>query len=166
MRTILDFFTNNSFVIAGLISAIASILVGLLPFVRSFLVNRIQSQIKEKPIITYRERLNNTLEALKKNSLEMEKATEEINSIMKEKLTTIDKLEDKLVELSGKETELTSKIEQLQNTPVEVLNHFEKMLEKANKRSAYRDYILFCLGAVISAIVTIIVTIILKKYGY
>ena len=85
---------------------------------------------------------------------------------MKEKQTTIDNLEGKLVELSGKETELTSKIELLQNIPVEVLSHFEKILQKGDKRSAYRDYILFCLGAVVSAIITVIVTVGLKKYGY
>lgn len=110
----------------------------------------------------YRERISRTLEALKKASNEMETATAEFNSIMREKQATIDELESKLSDLSAKESELSSKIETLQKVPIEALTHFEKILYKGDKRSAYRDYILFGAGVIMS----LIVTIILRKFGY
>jgi len=92
----------------------------------------------------------------------MENATLEFNAIMKDKQETIEGLENKLTYLSSKETELVSKIERLQKVPIEALSYFEKMLNKGDRRNAYRDYILFGIGVIVS----VIVTIILKKNGY
>lgn len=112
--------------------------------------------------IPYAERINRTLESLKKASDEMTSATHEFNDIMNEKQATISLLENKLTELSGKENELKTKIETLQQVPIEALSYFEGVLNRDGKRSAYRDYILFGAGVIVS----IIVTIVLKKLGY
>ena len=125
-------------------------------------LSKILSIKPDEPKIPYRERISRTLEALKKASDEIDTANAEFNSIMKDKQATIDGLEGKLMELSSKETELTSKIETLQKVPIEALTYFENILNRGEKRSKYRDYILFGIGVVVS----VIVTIILKKFGY
>ena len=126
------------------------------------LLSKLLSVELNDSVPSYRDRITRTLDSLKKASEEMETATFEFNSIMKEKQSTIDELESKLTGLSTKETELTSKIETLQKVPLEALTHFENILNKGDKRSAYRDYILFGTGVVVS----VIVTIVLKKIGY
>ena len=165
-------------VLAGIIALLAG---GVLPLINKIIKpNLLKEKIKnpnskyvdliakilsielEEPSTTYRERITRTLEALKKASDEMEVATLEFNSIMQEKQATIDELEGKLTILSSQETELTSKIETLQKVPIEALAHFENILSKGDKRSAYRDYFLFGIGVVVS----VIVTILLKKFGY
>lgn len=170
-----EIFTN---VFAGIISLFAG---AALPLIKKILIPYLEGEYAKnptskfnvfmagafsikpiEPIPTYRERISITLDALKKASDEMETATLEFNSIMKEKQSTIDELEAKLTDLSDKETELTSKIETLKKVPIEALAHFESILSKGDKRSAYRDYILFGTGVLVS----IIVTILLKRFGY
>ena len=141
-----------------ILSGIISILTGAIAIFARQKLSR-QEEKRNNPI-SYRERITKTLDTLKKASEEMEIATVEFNSIMKEKQSTIDDLEGKLSVLSSKETELTSRIETLQNVPIEVLKHFEEILNRGNKRSAYRDYLLFGAGVVVS----IIVAIILKQF--
>jgi len=165
-------------VVAGLISLLAG---AILPLIRKVITPYLNKEKKTNPnskfadffakifsieveeqVPSYRDQITRTLEALKKASNEMETATAEFNTIMKEKQATIDELESKLSDLSSKESELSSKIETLQKVPIEALTHFEKILSKGDKRSAYRDYILFGTGVIVS----VIVTIILKKIGY
>jgi hypothetical protein len=79
---------------------------------------------------------------------------------MKEKEKNIDLLEKRLSELSTEEISLKTKVETLQKVPLEAITHFEEIMNKGDKRSAYRDYLLFIMGAILS----IIVTLILKFY--
>ena len=58
--------------------------------------------------------------------------------------------------------ELKKKVEALQNVPLPAVSEFEKLMSKGDKRSAFRDYTLFISGVIVS----IIVTIFLKKFGY
>lgn len=161
-------------ILAGIISLVAGAFLPLMAKIlkpvlqkekkinpNSKLVERIAQifSIKLGEPISYLERTTKTLDSLKKASEEMEIATFEFNSIMKEKQATVDFLEGKLSVLSLKETELRDKINTLQNVPIEAMKHFEEMLNKGNKRSAYRDYLLFGAGVVVSVIVGIILNL-------
>ncbi|MGF7041045.1 hypothetical protein [Mucilaginibacter lappiensis] len=119
-------------------------------------------ELKDPVIIPYADRINKTLESLRKASDEMAIATNEFNDIMNEKQGTIAVLEKKLSELSDKELEMKTKIETLQKVPIEALAYFEGILVKGDKRNAYRDYILFGAGVIVS----VAITIVLKKMGY
>ncbi len=105
---------------------------------------------------TYKERLEHTLTVLKNAFSEVDKATVEFTQLMKEKEKNIDLIEARLSELSTEEKHLKNKVETLQQVPLEALSHFEEILNKGDKRSAVRDYMLFISGIVVSVIVTLI----------
>jgi septal ring factor EnvC (AmiA/AmiB activator) len=109
---------------------------------------------------TYKQRLDETLKILKNAFNEVDKATVEFTELMKEKEKNMDILEKRLTELSSEEHNLKSKVATLQQVPLEAIKHFEEILNKGDKRSASRDYILFISGIVVS----VIITIILKLY--
>lgn len=112
----------------------------------------------EKPK-SYKLRLEETLSTLNKAFKEVDKATEEFTILMKEKEQTIDILEKKLTELSKEEAEIKERVDTLQKVPLEAISHFEEIINKGDKRSALRDYLLFVSGIVVSVIVTIILKV-------
>lgn len=105
---------------------------------------------------TYKVRLEETLTVLKSAFAEVDKATIEFTELMKEKEKSIDILEKRLSDLSNEEITLKSKVETLQKVPIEALTHFEEILSKGDKRSAFRDYLLFFSGIIASVIVTLV----------
>jgi hypothetical protein len=114
--------------------------------------------LEDQPV-SYQDRIMGALEALKKASVEMSKANAEVNEIMSEKQRTLGELEKKLLFLSAEENKLSTKIEALQNVPLEAVQHFEDILSRGEKRSAYRDYILFGTGVVVSVVVSIVLKV-------
>lgn len=126
------------------------------PF-NKFLSKFFEIDINEK---SYKQRFSETILTLDKAFSEVEKATNEFNQLMKEKERGIDFLEKRLEILSGEEQQLKEKVETLQRVPIEAIPYFEEMMSRGEKRSAYRDYILFVSGIAVS----IIITLILKFY--
>lgn len=157
--------------IAGLV---ASLIGGLLPLMKKVVenylkhssksektskLNEVLSKVFDVPVDesrTYKERLDNTLTVLKNAFSEVDKATVEFTQLMKEKEKNIDLIEARLAELSTEEKKLKNKVETLQQVPLEALSHFEEILNKGDKRSALRDYLLFISGIVVSVIATLI----------
>ncbi|CAM4400289.1 hypothetical protein [Flavobacterium terrigena] len=162
-------------IIAGLI---ATLLGGILPILRTIAKEFLESSIKKGQIgktqefiaklfdieineqKSYKQRLEDTLSVLKNAFVEVDKATVEFSELMKEKEKNIDAIEKRLAELSNEEINLKTKVETLQKVPLEALTHFEAILNKGDKRSALRDYLLFISGIIAS----VIVTLILKYY--
>ncbi|KQS89189.1 hypothetical protein [Chryseobacterium sp. Leaf394] len=122
-----------------------------------FLSKFFEVEINEK---SYKQRFSETISTLDKAFLEVEKATNEFNELMKEKQRGIEFLEQRLETLSGEEQQLKEKVETLQKVPIEAVPYFEEMMSRGEKRSEYRDYILFVSGITVS----IIITLILKFY--
>jgi hypothetical protein len=58
--------------------------------------------------------------------------------------------------LESREREMKERIETLQKTPIAVAEHFAKLLEPAERRSARRDFILFGAGVVVSTVIALI----------
>lgn len=158
-------------IIATLISAL---LGGLLPLTKTLAKKYIANSVKEgkngkteeyiaklfdleiNETKTYKQRLEDTLTVLKSAFAEVDKATIEFTDLMKEKEKNIDELEQRLSKLSTEESSLKNKVETLQKVPLEALDHFEAILNKGDKRSALRDYLLFISGIIASVIVTLI----------
>ena len=82
---------------------------------------------------SYKQRLTKTIDLLKNAFSEVDRATIEFTTLMKEKEKNIDLLETRLSELSTEETNLKSKVETLQKVPIEALTHFEAILNKGDK---------------------------------
>jgi hypothetical protein len=98
------------------------------------------------------------LERQKKSTKHLEK----IASVSKERVDTVSRLERQLEELSIREKQTKERIDALQKVPLEAIQHLEKVLEKGDRRSAWRDYMLFGLGVVVSTLIAII----LKFIGF
>lgn len=157
-------------IIAGIISSLLGI---LFPLSREIVVKHLSHstvseenkfdvllrkifKIEKKETKSYRERLSETLDILKNAFSEVDKATVEFTELMKEKEKNIAIIEDRLAQLSTEEADLKSRVETLQKVPIEAVTYFESMLNKGDKRSAYRDYTLFISGIVVSVCVTLI----------
>lgn len=108
---------------------------------------------KNKP---FKERLSESLSTLKNATEEIDGVIEEISKISKEKQQTIEKLETTLSELETRENDLKEKISTMEKVPVESLKHFEEILNKGNKRSATRDYVIFVSGIILTTIIAIL----------
>ena len=108
---------------------------------------------KNKP---FKERLSESLDTLKNATEEIDGVIEEISKISKEKQQTIEKLETTLSELETRENDLKEKISTMEKVPVESLKHFEEILNKGNKRSATRDYVIFVSGIILTTIIAIL----------
>ena len=80
----------------------------------------------------------------------------ELATVAGERETAVKGLEDQLASLSQREQELQARIDQLQNVPLPVAEHFAKLTSAGEKRSAMRDYILFALGVFVSTAISIV----------
>jgi hypothetical protein len=81
---------------------------------------------------------------------------DDIGHYTEERQSTVMKLEDDLHALSQREQELKERIEGLQKVPLPAAEYFARLVEKTEKKSATRDYVLFLLRVVVSGIVVVI----------
>jgi hypothetical protein len=73
----------------------------------------------------------------------------------------VTELENQLGALTEEEGKLRERIQNLQQVPLAAAQYFASLVDKGEKSSALRDYILFFSGVVVSAIITVI----LKHFG-
>jgi hypothetical protein len=96
-------------------------------------------------------------------------ASEKIDAIVKQiqeytegREQAVAKLESQLGLLSQQEQELKQRIQGLQNVPLPAAEYFAQLVNKGERRSALRDYVLFLLGVLVSAGVGVL----LRKLGW
>lgn len=111
---------------------------------------------------TYRERLDELHASLAKATQEVDAIVSEMTDVTLRRESAVAKLEKQVGELELREQELTLRIENLENVPIAVAEHFAQLTNEGEKRSARRDYRLFVVGV----IVTTITGIILKLIGW
>jgi hypothetical protein len=99
---------------------------------------------------------------LEKTSAEMDRIVREIEAFTLDRKASMARIEQDLGKLSQREEELKQKIVTLEKVPLPAVEAFGKILREGEKKSAYRDYLLF-LGGVVASV---IVAIVLKKLGY
>lgn len=146
----------------AIIGVIASILANVLHDQIAVFKNKLLGSKEKTEESNYSRRINELLQTLKASSNEIDNVFLEISTLSKDKEGSIQELEKTVQTLSQRENELKTKIETMEKVPIEAIRHFEEVLNKGDKRSAYRDYLLFFLGIVFS----IIISIILKSLGY
>jgi cell division protein FtsB len=115
--------------------------------------------IQEKPKKPYGERLSELTASLTKASSEVDSILSELAQVARNRESAVQKLETDLQTLESREKELKEQIEALENTPLPVAEHFAKLLETGERRSAKRDYILFGAGVVATTIIAIIIQV-------
>ena len=99
---------------------------------------------------------------LSKTSAEMDRIIAEIREFTESRQAAVIKLESDLGRLAQQEQEMREKIAGLEKVPLPVAEYFADLVDSGEKKSAARDYILFLLGVISSAVVAIV----LKKFGY
>jgi chromosome segregation ATPase len=141
----------------SLAAALASLAVG--GAAASDVVQKLLRQIlgRKPPPKPYSERLAELTAGLSKASHEVDSVLAELAQVARERTDAVDKLETELATLEGRERELKEKIDALQKTPLPMAEHFAKLIESGEKRSARRDYALFGAGVLVTTVVAILI---------
>lgn len=150
----IDFLVS---IIAGLASLAAGGIAStqLIQKVIRHLLGRPESP--EKP---YTERLAELTHSLTRASTEVDAVLTELAQVARSRQSAVENLEANLATLESREKELKAKIEALETTPLPVAEHFAKLLEAGEKRSARRDYALFGAGVGVTTAVAIVLQVI------
>ena len=112
-----------------------------------------------KKIVTYSDKITKLTENLNKSSREIDKVLKEIEIVALDHSKSVESLERQLSDLSQREKQVKDRIELLEKVPIEVVQQFESILQKGEKRSAWRDYVLFGLGVLVSTGIAIVLNI-------
>jgi vacuolar-type H+-ATPase subunit D/Vma8 len=104
----------------------------------------------------------NLLSELSKTSAQMDTIIAEIGKLTEERQSKMLKLENDVTLLSQREQEIKARIEGLEKVPLPAAEYFAKLVEKTEKKSQIRDYVLFLSGVIVTAVVAVV----LKKLGW
>lgn len=110
-----------------------------------------QARLKKRSP-SYSERVSKLAENLARSSKEVDEILDEIASVTSERQLAAEHLEKELERLSASEDEIKRRIDTLKNVPIPVAEHFAKLLDSGDKRSARRDYLLFGAGVLTSIV--------------
>ncbi len=116
---------------------------------------------KKKPEKTYSERLSELTESLTKASTEVDEILGELATVAQEREETMQKLETEIASMEQHEQQTKQRIEALEQAPT-VAKHFEELIKSGQKRSAYRDYLLFGAGVIVTTVASILIQVIAK----
>jgi predicted nuclease with TOPRIM domain len=89
-------------------------------------------------------------------SAKMDGIVARIREYTKGREPSVAKFEEQLGLLTQQEADLRKRIEDLKQVPLPAAQYFATLVNKREKSSALRDYLLFTAGIVVSAIVTVI----------
>jgi len=142
--------------ITVLIGALVSLLAG--GIASSEVIRKLIRYIlgKQPPPKTYSERLSELTSSLTTASSQVDSVLQELSLVAREKEDTVKKLEAGLEKLEERERDLKQKIKALQKVPLPVAEHFAKLVEPSERKSARRDYILFGAGVLVATIITLL----------
>jgi hypothetical protein len=96
---------------------------------------------------------------LTKTSAAMDRIIADIGNFTREREAAVTRLEGDLETLSRRELELKQRIEGLEKVPLPAAEYFAKLVEKTERKSAFRDYMLFLFGVIVSAIVAVLLKV-------
>lgn len=116
------------------------------------------SQRQSKPI-TYREKMERLTAKLGRASSEVDGILQEMNLATQARKQALEVAEQKLEELNKRKEEMEKRVDSLKKMPLPAVEYFIQATEKAEWRSARRDYVLFAAGVVVSTIVGIVLKV-------
>jgi hypothetical protein len=108
---------------------------------------------------TYKEQMAQLTLSLTKASNEVDRILQEMTETTRQRETALAAMEKQLEALSEREKELQQKIVTLEKVPLPAIDYFAGIVEKSEKSSAWRDYALFGLGAVVSTAIAIVLRV-------
>jgi hypothetical protein len=105
---------------------------------------------------SYSQRLRSLMKNLTKASSQVDNILVELAKVAEEREKAIRELETGLGKLEEREKTLQKRVEELENVPIPVADYFAELVDRGEKRSAMRDYLLFLAGVVVSAVLSVI----------
>ena len=144
---------------SDLIGLVIALLGGL--FMLYVDILRIRFRQREQPNVeSYGQRLASLTESLSRSSSEVDSILKELGKVASEREKAVRELETQLSTLEANEKQIQKRIEELQQVPVPVAEHFAALIAQGEKRSAWRDYILFGSGVIVSTIIAVVLKLI------
>jgi hypothetical protein len=143
--------------ILGAVVAIGggSIGVGIYKF-----IDNLDKEYEKMPSISYSEKMASLTHSLVEASSEVDRVLHEMSVVSLQRESSISELESQLKELSEREKHLQDKVKTLEKVPLPAIEYFVQEVEKGEKRSAWRDYVLFGLGVIVSTITTLLLKLV------
>lgn len=141
---------NRSWLLSGLGVFILALIVGGGSSIITYF-------LKKEPQPAYSERLSELTQNLVKSSSEVDKILTELTKVSQEREQSVQKLESELADMENREKQLQGKIDSLENLPIPVAEYFAEIVEAGERRSAYRDYILFGSGVIVTTVIAILI---------
>ena len=135
-----------------IVNLIAGLAVGLLVLSVQQLRLKIRAP-QEKP---YSQRLAELSESLVKASSEVDNLLSELTKIAGDREENVRRLETELTQLEKREKQLQQRIQDLEKVPVPVAEHFAALIARGEKKSAWRDYILFGAGVLVAVLLRLV----------
>jgi uncharacterized protein HemX len=143
-------------VISGLLTILVSVGAG---YVYEWIQEK-RRKDEEATQISYREKMAALTGSLADASKEVDRILNEMSEVARQREAAISDLETQLGTMTEREKQLQEKISTLEKVPLPAVEYFVQELEKGDKRSAWRDYMLFGLGVVVSTVVAIILKLV------
>ena len=107
------------------------------------------------PEKSYGERLSELTDSLTKASRQVDEVLSELAAVAKEREKNARELEANMQLLEKRENDMKTRIEHLEKVPLPAVEHFAALMNRGERRSAMRDYMLFGAGVVVSTIIAI-----------
>ena len=145
-------------IIIAVIGSVVAIIAGVVQIL-DFL--KLGKQRKKGGVVTTPgERIQSSINNLRKISDEVDGLFQEIAADLKKRELALAELDTRNKELVIQEEGLRKRIDTLKDVPIEAAEYFQKInqqtLEHMDKRSGRRDFLFFVLGIVTSAVISII----------
>ena len=112
-------------------------------------------RLREAPV-AYKERIASLVGGLEKTSAELDSIYREIAEVLGQREVAITSLQERIEALAEQEAQLQTKVETLERVPLPAADYFADIVQRGEKRSAWRDYWIFVLGVGITAVVSFV----------
>mgnify|MGYP001101039006 CR=1 FL=1 len=148
-------------IIAGIISAVAGV-IAVLIMERTYYYSLRKKRAARREVSSG-ERIHQSISKLSGASQEIDAIIQDIVKDIRRRQTMMEELKARHQTLSQEESELSKRVELLKDLPLGVAKYFqqisEQTLQKAEKKRARRDSLMFVLGILVTTVIAILLRV-------
>ena len=143
-------------ILSSILAAVISIIASFFGIASYGLIRYGRGKNIESAPISYSEKMAALNRSLVDGSREVDRVLKEMAEVAHKREIAISELEQELKALSEREKHLQEKVTNLEKVPLPAMQYFVSEMERGEKRSTWRDYILFGAGAIVSTVIAIV----------
>ena len=113
---------------------------------------------------SYSQRLERLTGELNESSSEVDEVLKELATVAEQRQEAAQKLQAELRQLEQKEKELQERVQALQDIPIPVADYFAEIAAQGERRSAWRDYVLFGAGLIAAKPIDIVLGRLFRRF--